>query len=425
MLLTDVLNAWLADGGSLTDFLPSRGEVQVLTRGEAELVCATIDQARSSLARSVDREAENNLHQAIALMQNVGSEESYDVLLQHGLPHLRAIVRERLAAPHNEALPALFALKIIAYYRQPDDVDLFIETARAPFEPDTFWWQPAFYAFTAENPCTPALIAGLARPLPQGFIRVVYLDRCNSLAIGGHLAEHPFASEEGIVQLEQWLTSKDPEKYSYAVSACAALPFLPSSASEPLLHIANAHEDVSVRIEGAWACAKSGWVGGADRLVEFARDPRHAKRAVRYLEELGLTEQIPAEAHTPDFAATAEMCNWIAHPNEFGRPPDDIVQVDTRELYWPPTGDRRQLWVFRYRYVNEKGEADEGLGMVGSVTWAMFGSNTTDMSAEDVYGLHCAWELIRNEDPAAPPKADVAAGRAILGKHNPGFSGPH
>ena len=146
-----------------------------------------------------------------------------------------------------------------------------------------------------------------------------------------------------------------------------------------------------------------------------------SSRAIRYLEEVGLAKQIPAEARNPDFTAIAEMCNWIAHPSEYERPPDDIVQVDTRQLYWPPTHDRRQLWVFRYRYDKEDGEVNEGLGMVGSVTWAMFSSNTTELSPEDVYGLHCAWELIQNEDPAAPAEADIWAGRAVLARYNPGF----
>jgi hypothetical protein len=58
----------------------------------------------------------------------------------------------------------------------------------------------------------------------------------------------------------------------------AALPFLPSSARERLLDLANGHLDDGVRIEVAWACAKSGIGGGAGRLIEFARDPRHSKR---------------------------------------------------------------------------------------------------------------------------------------------------
>ena len=419
--LTRALNAWLADGGALADRLPYSGDSQVCTRGEAKLVCAAIDQARASLKRSGDDRREFDLRRAISLMQNVQGAEARDALIRHGLPRLRAIVRERLATPGNTAVPVLFALKIIGLYRQPDDVELFLSAVLAPLEPDSYWWTAAFHAFTFDSPYAQAVISGLSNTLPDRFIRVVYLDCCNSLALEGRLAEHPFASEEGVARLEQWLTSGDREKASYAVSACTALPFLPASARERLLDIANRHPDTGVRIEVAWACAKSGIGGGAGSLVEFARDPRHSKLAISYLEETGLAGRVPAEARAPDFVAIAEMCNWIAHPNEYGRPPDEIVQVDTRQLYWPPTGDSRQLWVFRYRYKKEDGEVDEGQGMVGSVTWVMFGSNTTHLSPEDVYGLHCAWEMNQKNDPPTSPEASVSAGRAILARHNPGF----
>ena len=172
---------------------------------------------------------------------------------------------------------------------------------RAPLEPDSYWWTPAFNAFTFESPYAHAVISGLSNPLPDGFIRVVYLDCCNSLALEGRLAEHPFASEEGVARLEQWLTSGDREKASYAVSACTALPFLPASARERLLDIANRHPDTGVRIAAAWACAKSGIGGGAGSLVEFARDPRHSKLAISYLEEIGLAGQIPGGARSVIF----------------------------------------------------------------------------------------------------------------------------
>jgi hypothetical protein len=45
-----------------------------------------------------------------------------------------------------------------------------------------------------------------------------------------------------------------------------------------------------------------------------------------------------------------EMCSWLAHPNEFGRPPTVIELHDTRELPWPPTGNTRRLWLFRCCY---------------------------------------------------------------------------
>jgi hypothetical protein len=422
--LTKALREWLSNEGSLTDHLPDGHNLEVRTSGEASLVCAAIDHARNELTRSGEWQAENNLRSAIAFLQQVGSAEARDALIQHGLPRLRSILRERLAQPDNERLPALFALKIIGLYRQPEDVALFIGAARAPIEPDSFWWTTVFYALDGDNPCTPALIAGLSQLLPPGFIRVVFLDRCNALAFEGRLSEHPFASAEGLEQLERWLNSTNEEQTSYAVSACVAIPFLPPPAQRHLLDLASKCSAAVVRLEAAWVGAKLGVAGGAEQLVEFARNPHYSQQAQRYLEEVGLTDRIPAESCAPDFVALAEMCQWIAHPNEFGRPPDAIEQVETRELYWPPTRDRRRLWIFRYRFDNEEGQPDEGYGLVGSVTWAMFGSNTIDLSPEDVYGLHCAWELIQNEDREAPAESTAAAGRAILTRHNPGFGRP-
>ena len=78
----------------------------------------------------------------------------------------------------------------------------------------------------------------------------------------------------------------------------------------------------------------------------------------------------------------------------------------------------------RYEYApdEEGGEPDAGYGMVGSVTFALFGESTADKTAEEVYGLHCAWELEMNEDRRAPAERTTRAGMAILAKHNPGFT---
>jgi len=80
------------------------------------------------------------------------------------------------------------------------------------------------------------------------------------------------------------------------------------------------------------------------------------------------------------------------------------------------------LWVFRYRYEKDGDSPDEGYGMVGSVTWAMFGSNGINQSPEGISALHCCWELLQFEDRRASPEFDVAMGPANLAKNNPGFS---
>jgi hypothetical protein len=113
----------------------------------------------------------------------------------------------------------------------------------------------------------------------------------------------------------------------------------------------------------------------------------------------------------------AEMSDWLAHPNEFGEPPTEIELLDTREMHWPPTNDIRRLWLFKYKYAghSEDGTDDVGIGMVGSVTFALFGEATVDLCPEDVYGLHCCWELECNNDKRSPKKRSAAAGRKLLG----------
>ena len=421
--LTKALTAWLNQSPSqegrrsLGDHLPHGDGRVVRTEAEARLVCSVIDQARNLCGEFEDRHGNYDLSSAIALMQQVGSAEARDTFIQHGLPRLRKLVRERLSNPKVEH--ALFALKVIGYYRQPEDVELFVTAVRAPIEPDSFWWHTAFYGFTEENACTQLLIDDLSDPLPTEFIRIVFLDTCNALAVAGKLKEHPFAAPHGITALESCLSERNEELFSHAVSACTALPFLRSDDRDRLLALASEHPGVLVRLEAAWVGAKIGKEAGLHALIEFARDARYSSRATAYMKELGRESYIPAEVTQPDFVARADMSEWLAHPSEMGRAPDELTLVDSRELNWPPSRDKRRLWVFRYLYKNRDGGTDEGYCMTGSVTWAMFGENTLDLSIEDVYGLHCSWELMHAESSEAPNHRGAAAGRKILERYNP------
>ena len=125
----------------------------------------------------------------------------------------------------------------------------------------------------------------------------------------------------------------------------------------------------------------------------------------------------------------AEMCTWLSYPTENGRPPDEITLYDTRVLTWPPTGDRRQFWIFKYRY--EPGAdgdgAEEDFGLVGStpfslsgVTFSLYGEITSP-TPEDVYGLHCCWELQMKKAPKVPKELSASYGRKMLAKANPQF----
>jgi hypothetical protein len=298
-------------------------------------------------------------------------------------------------------------------------VELIKRAARKPVQPDEYYWSVVLRAFCEGHPHAPEMMRRLSDPLPGGFIAISLLNTANRLALEDELRPHAFDTPQGHRRLEAWLASSDRDLFNYAHSATVSLPFISPPARDRLLALAMDHADVGVQIEAAWASAKLGSEAGVKLLARFAEVVDHAKLAQCYLQEIGRGDAIPATARDANFLAMADICSWLGHPNEFGRSPDEITLYDTRELYWPPTDDRRRVWLFRYRCrAQEKGAADEvGLGMVGSVTFALFGEATGELSPDDAYGLHCCWELQRNDDPRAPVKRSAAAGRRFLEQH--------
>jgi len=341
--------------------------------------------------------------------------EAAHVLRAEGMPRLHALYdRSIKALDEGEAVrlsDIVFVLKIYALYASTGGLARIVTAARDTRLHDEFLWSIVFGIYSHnDHPLSDDLVLGLKEPLPCGFCAVAFLDACNTLAREKRLSTHPFASADGISRLRDWLADQDPEHFSYAHSATAALPFVEAEHRSPLMDLAFAHPSAEVRLEAAWADAASGGQSGLNKLVAACRDYRWARSAMAYLKELEREDRIPAETKDPAFAALAELSDWLAHPSELGRAPDKLEVYDTRILHWPPTNDRRRLWLLRY----EKG-GEAGLGLVGSITFALFGESTADLSPEDAYALHCCWELQMNGDPRAPAERTIAAGRALLG----------
>jgi hypothetical protein len=395
----------------------------VASKHEANAICAALDALRAKPELAGEYLGIGSpVFTLTALFQQVESNEAFDVLKQEGLPRLRSVVRDGLQGKQVNDMDVMLILKILAMYRQREDIELIAEAARKPIDDDNFMWSIIFGQFDAEHPFSQQIVDTLRDPLPTGFILIAYLDMANRLAIAGDLKSHPFDTETGRKHLETWLRDTNEETFSYARSATAALPFIAQPSRDTLLQITEEHPDVAVRLEAAWARAKSGDPAGLSRLSELCLDPSYSHTAQQYLEELDQSDKIPDKAKQPDFRALAEMANWLAHPNEFGRPPDKIELYDTRDLYWPPTKDKRRVWLAKYTFSDEKGgEPERGVGMVGSVTFALFGEATIDLSPEDIYGLYCCWEMQWKKDTRAPKERSAEAGRTILGRHNPGF----
>src|SRR5262249_53328145 len=97
----------------------------------------------------------------------------------------------------------------------------------------------------------------------------------------------------------------------------------------------------------------------------------------------------------PSFMAKAQFAQWLAHPNELGRLPDELEIIDHRELDWPPEREIKALWLLKYRVKDQTGLKDDdvNVGLVGSVTFCLFTYELARRPPEDAYAIHCYWEM--------------------------------
>jgi hypothetical protein len=388
-------------------------EIELSTAEEAEEFCEIL---KENLHRP------KHASRLIRAFQPEGEpvDEVVDVLRAKGTELLLQLEPKLQVEPGGVGDDRLFLLKMLAIYGTAEGADRVIALARSGYSPEAYLWSVIFGCFNINHPEAGRVFTELSSALPSSFAAVALLDAANAYMIAGGEIKHPFDSDEGVALLRGWLRDLDPDRFSYAHSATASLPFISNPPRDELLQLAMDHPDSGVSVEAEWAAAKIGMERGIRELRRYARNINTSAIAMRYLSELGREDAIPEECQEPEFQAMAEMVHWLSHPNEFGEPPTKITLYDSRELYWPPTDDRRSVWLFRYEYAKSENreEEDIGLGMVGSVTFALFGETTANLAPLEAYALHCCWELECNEDPRAPETRSVAAGLAILKRYN-------
>ena len=423
--LREALTRGLADGGNLREELKALGECVLTSYFDAGILVAAFEKFVERPVPGGD--ADPDFRELTRLFQSVLETDAFLQLTRRGIPLLLDAYDARLRHAEEREGDLLFALQMLARYGVEEGLDRVVAGAFNPALSDGYLWPAIFEQLKEDDPILPKLIRRLSKPLPSGFARVAFLDWTNRLVRKGTILKHPFNSPEGTALLHTWLASRNEDDFSFAHSAAAAIPFVANPARTQLLALATDHPDINVRMEAAWASARLGHEEGQQLLAQQCLDHNYSMAARAYLEELGLRDAIPKEADEPGFRAMARTCEWLARPQEFGRPPDDIELFDARELHWPPTKDWRPVWLFKYRYAAEEsddssddGDADEagadeiGIGMVGSITHSLDDETNAQMSPMDIYALHCCWELKAKHDSRAPEVRSVEAGRALL-----------
>lgn len=393
--LQSALRRGLAPGGRLDEELQSLGNYTVTAKKDALAVVAALKRFPDDLSWDASGFA-SPLYQLADFLQDADGPAAIEVFRTEGRRELCRIFDALLARDAEKfADDLLFILKVLAMYGSRAGAERVVRAARAPLKPDSYWWAPVLQQFVNGHPEQEYVFAALAEPLPPDFIAMSLLDAANQQAIEHSLAEHPFDTPGGVKQFEAWLTDSDPQHFSYAQSTAAALPFISNAAQSDLLMLAREHASPTVQIEGAWASAKVGHKIGIELLKHYCRDVNHSALAARYLAELGLEDEFPAEAQSPEFVAKSRFAEWLAHPNELGRSPDALEVIDTREQYWPPAGEVTAQWLIKYRVRDEWGlqSDDVGVGLVGPGVWCFFSYELRNRPCEDAYAIHCFWEL--------------------------------
>ncbi|HEX4796588.1 MAG TPA: HEAT repeat domain-containing protein [Humisphaera sp.] len=401
-------------GGFREAFGPLDDDFKITDPQDAAALAAAI---AAVAARDPDIGMLSPLFNLIRLLQKVGSEEAFQILQSQTMPVLEGVFDREFGSGKNNAQELGRLLSALANFGRREGFERVVRAIRSDL--NCGWgWKGVFGPFGARHPFLHDLLAIPISDYPRGFVRVALLDHVNQLAIKGRLAKHPFDSDAGRQQIRDWIGDADPEHSSYAHSATAALPFISNPQRDELLKLAMNHVSSDIQLEAAWAAGKLGNKGGIEFLIGACANVATFMRAARYLSELGHEADIPAECEDVDFVAEAAARSWLAHPNEFGRQPDEIAPFDSRTILWPPADEERLLHLFHYRYRStEAGKADTtGVVMTGGrSTFSLISETTADMCAEDIYALHCCWELEMNEDPRAPDERTVEAGRKILG----------
>ena len=81
-----------------------------------------------------------------------------------------------------------------------------------------------------------------------------------------------------------------------------------------------------------------------------------------------------------------EMADWLAHPMEFGEPPEHVEEIHCEKTYWPLFDKKIDLSFHRYRMK----DGFSSIGMTGPITWSFLGDDLSGFTMEELKRLYAA-----------------------------------
>lgn len=202
------------------------------------------------------------------------------------------------------------------------------------------------------------------------------------------LEKLPTSSPEGAADWEAQRRAAE-EGFALLISLCDTLALVGDRSVCDKLRTALDLPHRRLRTEVAAALARLGQADGVDVLAHMTAEPVVRARAIAYLEELGLGDQVPAEQRSPLARAEGELAEWLAAPLQFGVGPHALELLDRRTQYWPGFAEPVECFLFRYVYRTAQGEL-AGVGIVGPLVQAA-PRGAEQLSADDLYALFAGY----------------------------------
>lgn len=400
--LSETLQEWMTEGGELSAALaPLEDDAAVSSVDDSSALV-------SAIKKSVASDRVSDLVTLVGLQESSGIREANLLFSDKGAPVLRDWARSKMSNFENldeATIAAVFeVLSVLATNGTAEDGELITEFATSGFDATNDEWSSVLWNLQIPSPAFFATMKSFHASLPPGKIGYYVLRRGNSAFLDDDWkGPHPFDSPAGRERMQQWFQADDEGSFNIggAYFSAVALAFVSDATREGLVPMALAVPDTDVQLEAAWADVKTNGSLGLARLQQACRDAEFATTAKSYLEELGKSDAIPDEALDPEFTATADITDWLKHPNELGRVPETLKVYDTRTLYWPPSDKQLTVWLFEftYRFGSSKDDPTKtGYAMAGTTNWSFFDEFPEPPPAKQLYATHCAWELTNNSE---------------------------
>jgi hypothetical protein len=223
--------------------------------------------------------------------------------------------------------------------------------------------------------------------------------------------DQPHPLREHGHRLLHWLQADVNEDLRSA--AAWTLGLIEYRAAADALHAATTVGGRRLPVEAAQALVRLGDPRGPEAFAELCRNPVVRWRAVEYLKEARADSLIPTDVNTPSVAAEDALRRWLEHPNEYGRPPDEVLLLDASRRHWAGQGVV-PCWLFRYRYGEEW-----DVGIAGPVVFSLFGKRLDSLPIEQIYRAYEEWDV--NPKRGAPAFQELA--KDVLKSNGEGAKG--